>query len=184
MDLELCFSRDTHRWLRPLRGGWVPRGDADETDHMSVYAPNRLIDFGDRWRLLYRAGNVKHNGELPEGVDTAKRETMVAEVQKGRFAGLSTTDRCIGSLSLRPFVLSSDRITVDAEVRGRLQAELRDPYGRPLPGFELNSCRPVSGDSQSHELRWTSGKKPLDYRYDLIGLRIEIEEGTIYSLTV
>ena len=58
MDLELCFSRDGHEWLRPLRGGWVPRGGPDEIDHMSVYATNRLIDRGDHWLLLYRGGNT------------------------------------------------------------------------------------------------------------------------------
>jgi hypothetical protein len=184
MDLELCFSRDGYAWTRPLRGGWVPRGSIGETDYMSIYAPNRLMDAGDRWRLIYRAGNQKHNRELPEGVDRQRRDTMVAECQKGRFAGLSTADRCLGSLSLKPFVLSAERITVDADIRGRLQAELRDPYGRPLPGFELNSCLPVSGDSTSHELAWTSGMKPNDYRYDLIGLRLEVEEGTIYSVHV
>ena len=109
---------------------------------------------------------------------------MVAEIQKGRFAGLSTTDRCVGTLLLKPFVLSDDLITVDADINGRLQAELRDPYDRPLPGFELNSCRHVSGNSQSHELSWTSGKKPGDYRYDFVRLRIEIEDGVIYSIRV
>ncbi len=184
MDLELCFSRDTHRWVRPLRGGWVPRGGIDEIDYMSCYATNRLIDLGDRWRLLYRGGNRLHNRKLPEGVTEERQETFVADAPKGRFAGLATTDRVIGALILARFNQGAERITVDAEVRGRLQAELRDPYGRPLPGFELNSCLPISGDSRSHVLTWEGGKTSAEYRYDVVSLRVEIEDGVVYSIGV
>jgi len=184
MDLELCFSRDTHRWVRPLRGGWVPRGGIDEIDYMSCYATNRLIDLGDRWRLLYRGGNRLHNRNLPEGVTKERQGTLVADAPKGRFAGLATTDRAIGALTLARFNQSAERITVDADVRGRLQAELRDPYDRPLPGFELNSCLPVTGDSQGHVLTWEGGKTTDEYRYDVVSLRIEIEDGVIYSVEV
>jgi len=184
MDLELCFSRDTHGWVRPLRGGWVPRGEIDEIDYMSVYATNRLIDMGDRWRLLYRGGNSRHNRELPEGVQQARQETFVAEAPKGRFAGLSTTDRAIGALTLRRLNHTAERITVDANVRGRLQAELRDPYGRPLPGYELNSCRPIAGDSPEHLVTWEGGRTGEEYRYDVVSLRIEVEDGAIYSVEI
>ena len=83
-----------------------------------------------RRRLIYRAGNQKHNGQLPEGVTVGKGETMVAEAPKGRLAGLSTTDRCIGTLALSPSHHTGSQISVDANVQGQLRAELRDPYGR------------------------------------------------------
>ncbi len=182
MDLELCFSRDSHLWARPLRGGWVPRGEVDEIDHMSAYATNRLIDLGEQWLLLYQGGNAKHNGRLPEGVPEARQAMMAARMPKGRFAGLRATERTVGSLCLRPFNHGAPCLTVDAEVRGRLQAELRDPFGRPLPGYELNNCRAIAGDSSRHVLTWTAGKSSEAYRYDTVGLRLEIEDGVIYSI--
>jgi hypothetical protein len=184
MDLELCFSRDRRRWTRPLRGGWIPRGEADEIDYMSIYSTNRLMDMGDFWRVLYRGGNLKHNHKLPEGVEEARQETFVADAPKGRFAGLSTTDRAIGALTLKRLNHAAERITVDADVRGRLQAELRDPYGRPLEGFELNACAPVVGDSAEHVLRWSDGQTSAEYRYDVVSLRIEVEDGVVYSVEV
>ena len=182
MDLELCFSRDRHAWVRPLRGGWVPRGGTEETDYMSVYDPNRLMDMGGHWRLLYRAGNEKHNRGLPGGVKTARRETMVADAPKGRFAGLRTADHCIGALTLDRFNHTGRELVIDGAVSERLQAELRDPYGRPLPGYERNTCEPIRGDSQQHVLRCTGGKKAEQYRYAVVGRRIEIEDGVIYSV--
>lgn len=184
MDLELCFSRDLHRWARPLRGGWVPRGSPSETDHMSIYAPNRLIDLGDRWRLLYRAGNQKHNRELPDGVDSIRRDTLVAEMPKGRFAGVSTTDCCIGTFTLERFQPVSPHIAVDANINGSLLAELRDPYGRPIPGYELNSCVPIRGDSQNHILTWAGGKRTDAYRYDVVEMRVEMTDAVVYSITI
>ncbi len=182
MDLELCFSRDRRHWERPLRGGWVPRGSIEEIDCWSIYSTNCLMDMGDRWRLLYRGGNSLHNHELPEGVEEERKETFVADAPKGRFAGLSTTDRALGALTLKRFNHTAECIIVDADVRGRLQAELRDPYGRPLGGFELNSCMPISGDSQRHVLTWAGGRTSAEYRYDVVGLRIEIEDGVLYSV--
>ncbi len=188
MDLELCFSRDTHHWVRPLRGGWVPRGGPDEIDHMHIYATNRLIDRGDHWLLLYRGGNTAHNfgfrKELPPGVQEDRQETMLAEAPKGRFAGLQATDRCVGSLTLKRFNQSVERISVDANVNGRLQAELRDHVGRPIPGYELNACQPITGDSNSHVLTWGDRLTSADYRYDVVSLRIEVEGGVLYSVEV
>lgn len=184
MDIELCFSRDTRHWLRPLRGGWIPRGGIDETDYMSAYPTNRLIDEGATWLLLYEAGNMKHNHELPVGVAERSRQTMAARIPKGRFAGLQAPDRAVGSLTTRPFILGAEHISLNANVRGRLQAELRDPYGRPLPGYELNSCLPVAGDSHRHTLRWHGNRTTADYLYDPVSLRVEIEDGTVYSIEV
>lgn len=183
MDIELCFSRDSHVWHRPLRGGWIPRGGIDEVDHYSAYATSRLIEQGENWLMLYRGSNYKHNRELPEGVTERRCGNLVAEIPKGRFAGLRATERMVGSLTLKPFNIGAKYITVDADVRGRLQAELRDPYGRPLSGYELNGCRPITGDSREHVLEWC-GKSCGQYRYDTVSLRIEIEDGILYSVTV
>lgn len=184
MDLELCFSREGREWIRPLRGGWIPRGGVDEQDYMSVYATDRMMDRGESWLLLYNGGNRKHNHELPEGVTESRGGIMAAEVPKGRFAGLQTTDRTIGSLTLRRFNCHAPEITVDASVWGRLRAELRDPYDRPLSGYELNSCSPITGDSHRHVLRWEEGKTSEPYQWDVVSLRVEIEDGMLYSIEI
>jgi len=175
MDIELCFSRDTHHWLRPLRGGWIPRGPVPEPDCMGAYATNRLIDGGV---------NSMHNGKLPEGVSAAHSEIMTALVPKGRFAGLKSTERMIGRLLLKPFNHVGEKFVVNGDIRGVLRAELRDPFGRPLPGYELNSIVPVQGDCSCHVLTWEGGKTGEEFRYDTLVLRLEVEDGTVYSVQV
>lgn len=187
-DIELIFSRDGHHWERPLRGGFFKRGTEGETDTMAAYAADTLIDLGGKWRLYYRGVNVPHNlmwkypnGSVTESGLVSHFETMAAEFTKGRFAGLRAEGNVTGTLIVRDFIHTAPEITVDADVRGALKAELRDLYGRPLPGYELNSCETVRGDSGRHLLRW-NGKTSKGYRYDAVSLRIELEEGTLYSV--
>jgi hypothetical protein len=184
MDIELCFSPDGRNWRRPLRGGWIPRDPIPELGCMSAYATNDLIDAGQEWLMLYTAGNTKHNHELPPGVKTPWRGVMAAAIPKNRLAGLTTPPRTVGSLTLKPFILTEQELSVDADVRGRLRAELRDPFGMPIPGYELARSVPIHGDAPDHILRWEGDKTTAPYQYDAVSLRIEMTDATLYALRV
>ncbi|MEW6355051.1 MAG: hypothetical protein AB1696_01890 [Planctomycetota bacterium] len=184
MDVELCFSRDSRRWLRPLRGGWIPRDPLPEKGCMSAYATSDVIEVGDEQIMLYTAGNEKHNRQLPPGVEKAWRGVMAASWPTGRFAGLATSANTIGSLTLKPFIPARAEVCVDADINGWLKAELRDPYGIPLAGHELHNSIPATGDSRQHVLRWQEGKTTAPYRYDAVSLRLEISDGALYSILI
>lgn len=183
MDLELCFSRDGSHWQRPLRGGYVPRGRLDEADCMSAYPTSRLLESGDDYLMLYDGGNLKHNGELPEGVSARQHFMMAARVPGRRLAGLRTTERTEGTLEVK-CIPGEAEITVDADIRGQVRAELRDIFGRPLEGYHLDEAVPLRGDSARHVLRWADGKTTQAYQYDAVIVRIEAQDATIYGLSV
>jgi hypothetical protein len=183
MDLEMCFSRDGRHWQRPLRGGFIPRGGVDEVDYYSIYPTNRLLPAGEDWLLIHDGGNWKHNQHLPDGVTERRRAIMVARLPKQRIAGLRATDRMIGSLEIKA-IPGYETITVDADVKGELRAELRDTFGRALEGYHLCESVPVTGDSTAHVLRWTEGKTSEAYRHDAVILRLEVTAGTVYGVTV
>lgn len=182
MDLELCFSRDGRHWHRPLRGGFVPRGGSEEIDYWSVYPTSRLLQSGDDLLLLYDGGNRKHNHELPEGVAQERRAVMAARLPAGRLAGLRTVAP-VGALELK-CIPGVAEITVDADLRGSLRAELRDIFGRPLEGYHLDEAVPLSGDSTGHVLRWGDGRTSAPYVHDAVRLRIEVVDGTVYGVGV
>ena len=150
---------------------------------MSAYATNDLIDFGDNWLMLYTAGNIKHNRELPPGVEKPWRGVLAASAPKGRFAALAATPRTVGRLTLKPFIPTEGAIAVDSNVRGSLRAELRDPFGAPIPGFEMDSAVPIQGDSAAHTLQWDGGKTALPYQFDAVSLRIEMDDGELFGIT-
>ncbi len=182
MDIELCFSRDGRAWRRPLRGGWIPRDPVPELGCMSAYPTNALVDDGDRWLMLYTAGNCKHNHQMPAGVEKPWRGVMAAAIPKNRFAGLAAPPRLTGRFTLKPFIPCSPEVRLDADVQGRLRAELLDPFGAPVRGYELANCVAITGNAPDHVLRWTDGKTVAPYRYDAVSLRIEMTDATFYAL--
>jgi hypothetical protein len=67
MDLEWCFSRDGVRWERPLRRGWIGRGEPPAADCYGIYANNQLVPHDGRWHLFYTGVNSAHNGKHSYG---------------------------------------------------------------------------------------------------------------------
>ena len=175
MDIELCFSRDGRRWERPVRTPWIKREDPEEAG--MVYAPNRLIDAGEHWLLLYTASPGRH-GEIRI---TERATVRAARFPKHRFLGLRTPAGGIGHLWTRPFVLGGTEIRVDGRIDGGLRAELCEPFGRPLPGFTKGDSRVISGDDTSHVLAW-EGADTQHYIHNAVSLRLEVERGTVFNI--
>lgn len=67
MDIEWCFSPDGHKWQRPLRTAWIPRGTPPAPDCYGIYAPNRLVQQDGQWHLFYTGVNSAHNGKHAYG---------------------------------------------------------------------------------------------------------------------
>ena len=183
MDIELCFSRDGRRWERPIRAPWVPRGPEGTGDAGMVYAPNRLIPAGDDWLLLYTASPHRHNESRTQDDSQVQAAVHAARFSRHRFLGLATRGAGVGMLWTRPFVLNGTELCVDARVEGRLRAELCDPFGAPLPGFDKGRFRVLSGDCTAHLLRW-EGTTIEPYQYNAVSLRLEVEKGEIYNIRV
>jgi hypothetical protein len=177
MDTDLCFSRDGFRWQRPIRGGWIPRSEEGPgtMDTMGIYAGSSWIDLGDRWLCLYSATPQPHNSRVCEFA------TMGATFAKNRFVGLAAR-RVPGGFLTEPFFPSEPEVRLDANVRGRLRAELCDAFGRKLPGFHLMDSIPLRGDSEAHVLRWKSADIAV-HRHECLRLRFEFADGEIYSVS-
>ncbi len=175
-DLMLCFSRDGRQWQRPVRGGLIPRRPG-EVDSMGIYAPNVWLDLGDRWLILYTGTPDAHNAprESRRGVTP-----LGAALAKNRFVGLAAGATPGGFLT-EPFIPAAPEITLDADIRGWLRAELCDAFGRKLPGHHLMDALPVHGDSEGHVLRWRDQATDA-HRYEAVRLRFEFAEGVIYGV--
>ncbi|MBN2451105.1 MAG: hypothetical protein JXR77_11995, partial [Lentisphaeria bacterium] len=185
MDIEMCFSRDGRRWLRPLRGGFVPRDPVPEPGCMSAYATNSLLPVKrNRWLLLYRAGNTLHNHRLGPGVTGDPWSgVMAATWPRGRFAGLRTAPHTVGRILLQPRIQIGEAISLNADIRGWARAELRDPLGGRLPGFELHASRPLQGNDAHLVLRWgDQGYDSSRFRYDAVQLYLQVADGIVYGV--
>jgi hypothetical protein len=175
-DLMLCFSRDGRHWQRPVRGGLIPRRPG-EVDSMGIYAPNVWLDLGERWLILYTGTPDAHNAPRESRRAMAP---LGATLGKNRFVGLAAGATPGGFLS-EPLIPAAPQITVDADIRGWLRAELCDAFGRKLPGHHLMDAVPIHGDSGAHVLRWRD-QATDGHRYEAVRLRFEFAEGVIYGV--
>jgi len=176
MDTDLCFSRDGCRWQRPVRGGWIPRSEvgSGKMDAVGIYANNSWIDLGNRWLTLYSATPQPHNSKVCEFA------MMGAVFPKYRFVGLAA-GRVPGGFLTEPFFPSQPEVTLEADIRGWLRAELCDAFGRKLPGFHLMDSIPMKGDSKAHVLRWHNATIAV-HRFECLRLRFEYVNGEVYCL--
>ena len=104
-----------------------------------------------------------------------------ARLAKGRFLALTTQPRRAGQVWTKPFILGGRELCIDAHIEGTLRAELCDPFGNALAGFERQQCKPVTGDHTSCPLQW-QGKTTDHYCYNAVSLKLEIDRGRIYSI--
>ncbi|HLA84953.1 MAG TPA: hypothetical protein VJL29_09175 [Thermoguttaceae bacterium] len=141
---ELISSRDGKNWTRyqdrlidrnPAPGSW---------DHAMAWAGN-LLAVGDKDYLYFCGYSAGHK--------VGDRQNGLAILRKNGFVSRDA-DNKEGVLRTPLVVIHGHRITVNACVRGEMRLRLLDPLGRPIPGFDLQDCSPVQGDSVSLPLRW------------------------------
>lgn len=179
MDIELCFSRDGRRWERPVRTPWVRREEPHEMG--MLYAPNRLLDDGDNWLLLYTAAGHRHNEDRGDEAAGRVSQVCAARFPKNRFLGLRSRGDGAAMVWTRPFLMGGTQLCIDGKIDGSLRAELCDPFGMPIEGFTKGRCLPVGGDRVDHELRW-EGSSTEHYAYNAVSLRLEYTRGEIYNI--
>ena len=62
-----------------------------------------------------------------------------------------------GSLLTKPLTFSGANLSMNIAARGSARVELQDAAGKPLPGFALDDCSPITGDFIDHVVSWKGG---------------------------
>lgn len=179
MCLQMAASRDGVRWWRPDRRPALPNPPLGDYGGGMIWQMHSPIIEDGRIHVYY-AGSEGLHGEI---FDT--RFTPRIEVGHETVIGINTptlpfnTALCratwdfdrlyalvpsaggttVGEAVTRPRARLSGRLVVNmlAKPGGSLRAELRDAAGRPLPGFELEDCVPLTGDHRRAVLNWRGG---------------------------
>jgi hypothetical protein len=183
-DMEICFSRDGLHWNRPLRGGWVKRGEPGALDSSAVYPTQGLIRHGEQLLIPYWASDIRHNYFLKKEYEKRLPQAGVcmAEIHQDRLVGLQSQKTIPGFLLTQPFIMQSPSLQLDANIIGQIRYSLCDVFGAPLPGYSTNDCVPLHGDSHEHLLRWNENKSASEHQFYAVSLRLELENAIIYGI--
>jgi len=209
---QLAFSRDARVWYRPAgRTPFIPAGPRGAWDEMNVYVANP-IQVGDDIYIIYH-GSITGNGQwfftgrkgksayvrvggwgtpLPDGRLNLPGVGL-AKLKRDRWAGIEPVGRS-GFLHTRRMYWANRELRINADARkGSIRAELRDPTGKPIPGFTLKQSMPFTGDSLNHRMTW-QGKQMLSanmvgtaYRQGTVGrlisIRFHLDRARLFSFT-
>ena len=73
------------------------------------------------------------------------------------------------------------RLNFSTSAAGSVRVELQDEAGRPLPGFSLEDCPPLFGDSVERPVSWRSGTDVGALAGQAIRLRIVLQDVDVYA---
>lgn len=90
-----------------------------------------------------------------------------------------------GELLTRPMTLTGPRLMMNhvTAVDGAIRVELQDADRRPIPGFTLEDCHPLTGDSVESVVRWKGDREIAEQmRAAPMRIRFVINSADLYSI--
>jgi hypothetical protein len=185
LDPELCFSHDGRTWQRTrARQPFIERGPACSWDGYWVNLPSSAPVRRDGQLLFHYSGrstgHTHHDAYRLAGIG-------LASLRVDGFCSLQAVEKD-GWLVTPPLRWVKGELHVNLDPRrditthpgyggGQLLAELRDPAGRPIPGFTFDDCLPLLHNT-AHSNR-ADGTLPVKWKEEkrlaaLAGRRVRI----------
>jgi hypothetical protein len=147
----LAWSRDGKHWVRDRSPYFEPDPRPGAWDHAHAWLDFQL-PVGDEVFIYY--GGYK-NGHKVNRFE--ERQIGLVRILRDRYVARDAGPE-EGFLRTPPVILAGGRMSVNANVEGRLKVRLLDLSGKPIPGFDAAGDEALQGDSTSHAVRW---QKPL-----------------------
>jgi hypothetical protein len=162
------------RWDQPVIPTTAPENRDGNRGNYMAWGLVKLPGDDRRLSVYASEGNRKH------GPTRLRRFTYRTDGFVGITAGAAG-----GELLTRQLVAAGNTLTVNyrAAAGGSLRAELQDAEGRPLEGFGLADCEPLTGDEIDAPIRWKgsatlrpeTAARPFRVRYVL-------EKASLYAM--
>ena len=98
--------------------------------------------------------------------------------------GSVSADYAGGEMITKPLVFSGSRLTlnVSASAAGGVQVEIQTADGEPIPGYTLDECPVLVGDSLVREVKWTRGGDVSVLAGQPVRLRFVLKDADLYAL--
>ena len=89
-----------------------------------------------------------------------------------------------GSFVTRPLRFEGAELNLNfaTSAKGSLRVEVQNPNGKPVPGFALDDCEELFGDSVSKKVSWTGEARLKSLSRKPVQLRFELKDADLFSL--
>ena len=110
---------------------------------------------------------------------------MLAVAPAGRLAHAQPDDVSqVAMLVTGPVLLNGNSLVINGKANdgGSIKVELLSKDGRPLPGYDLKSCDPLTSDQLRHEVLW-KGKGVTPTVNAPVQIRFVLDRANLYGFT-
>ncbi|MBX3177176.1 MAG: hypothetical protein KF886_07450 [Candidatus Hydrogenedentes bacterium] len=89
-----------------------------------------------------------------------------------------------GEFTTKPFTFSGSELSLNVatSAAGMVRVEIRDAEGKPIPGFALDECDLVYGDSLDRRVSWKGNRDVSRIAGQPVSLRFVMREADVYAL--
>jgi hypothetical protein len=88
-----------------------------------------------------------------------------------------------GEITTKPLVFAGNVLIINVATQqgGSVRVEMQDVAGKPVSGFALADCPPISGDAVAQQLTWTAGRSVIALAGKPIRLRFVLKDADLFS---
>ncbi len=175
---ELVWSNDAYQWFRlPTNAQKSPLdlGKENDWDGGQIYMREPIVK-DDEMRFYYAGNETTHNvpGSPAIGFATTKLD---------RLFGARSLPDALGRILTRPFEVNGD-LFINADAEGEIRVEVRSAIrDEVLEGWSADDCTPFVGSGINTPISW-GDKKLSDLKGEMIRLRFQLKDGTLYSFNI
>lgn len=173
-DSVFISSRDGVHWNRTFMEAFMRPGldQSNWTDRNMIVAPGILQTGPEEMSLYY----VTHYGHPDIEL---RRATLRLDGFVSVNAGYQG-----GSFTTIPLMFSGQTLVINysTSAAGSIAVEIQDPNGKPIPGFSLKDCPPITGDKIAQPVKWIGGSNVASLAGRPIRMRVVLKDADLYSL--
>lgn len=88
-----------------------------------------------------------------------------------------------GEFVTKPLTFKGSKLTLNfaTSAAGDIRVEIQDASGKPLPGFALDDCPPIFGDTIERMVTWKNGSDVSALASKLVRLRFALKDADLYA---
>lgn len=185
LDIHIAVSRDGIHWSWPERGvPFIPLGGSGNFDSGSLYMGQGMLRAGSDIYMYYSGSPLKHNeAELP---------ALLEEKNKRVFSRVATgIDRFVcadagaeqGYFVSPPITFRGSKLYLNVRTRpaGHVRVELLDTESKPIAGYAISDCHPITGDALDAAVQWSSASDPQMLDGKTIKIRMELQDASVFA---
>ena len=159
IEVQMAVSRDGIHWDRPDRRPYFPMGLPDEWDRWLTMMGVGIVRHGNSlYQYYWSTGRTHDSGILRPEYDKLLEPRAAIGAVRQRLDGFISADFAYtgGNLTTPPLVFSGThlRLNIDTGGMGTAFVEIRDPQGKPMPGFTRGDCEEIGGNFLDTSVRW------------------------------